>query len=471
MRRFLIILLILWSSLAFGATYYLDLDGGNDGAAGTAIGTAWLTLSKAATTMVAGDVCYVRANTSETPGALVSFTNDGTASAPIRIIGCDSVVNNPWSDGSDILPLIDFNESSYYLNVNKACLFITRCHFKNSHNTTEGNARVLVNGCKFEGCKFEDAAGFGLKITSSSHVLVKDCIFLNNGTTSTSYGSVIINSGLLYAKNCTFDPYSTDRSIINPSSLGTVIMEGCTLSGAGQGITGNVGPNILRNTSFSSVTTPITISRYLAEDGALTLVFSDGFDFDGGVIEKGHQWVFGYGGEVDIDESWARTGGATKGIRVQINTSCGLYAPLHFMSFWIYQDDADSHDYRFYYKFPDSNFGGDLNQTQFYFVITELKSNGTIAKSTMPAHTYDYDSTAWAYVDVTYDADTAGELRVDGYIAKSDADGIVYVDPYAYIDGAGTAAPGYADGNILGNLRAAAGGGGAVRRVGGVLAE
>src|SRR4030042_2111754 len=96
--------------------YYIDLDGGNDGAAGTATGTAWLTIEKytSVTVRSAGDIAYVRANTSEVKSnADIVFDEDGTLISPISIIGCDSVTNDPWSDSSDVRPIIDFNDSAY----------------------------------------------------------------------------------------------------------------------------------------------------------------------------------------------------------------------------------------------------------------------------------------------------------------------------------------------------------------------
>jgi hypothetical protein len=77
----------------------------------------------------------------------------------------------------------------------------------------------------------------------------------------------------------------------------------------------------------------------------------------------------------------------------------------------------------------------------------------------MPAKTWTYNSTDPQSVDVTYDAVSAGTLRAEGFIAVSDANGIVYVSPHPYLDGTGTAYVGYGDGQPLWNLTNVGGGG------------
>ena len=47
----------------------------------------WKTFSKAATTAAVGDVVYIRAGTTEIPAATIDFTNDGTPTLSIQMIG------------------------------------------------------------------------------------------------------------------------------------------------------------------------------------------------------------------------------------------------------------------------------------------------------------------------------------------------------------------------------------------------
>ncbi len=69
--------------------YFLDADSGNDGSAGTAIGTAWKTFSKYTATAVAGDLGTIRGGMSATyqlaSPADLAFTADGTLPQPIRM--------------------------------------------------------------------------------------------------------------------------------------------------------------------------------------------------------------------------------------------------------------------------------------------------------------------------------------------------------------------------------------------------
>jgi len=97
-----------------GTTYYIDCENGNDGAAGTAIGTAWETIRQYTTTTVrtAGDIGIIRANTECNQTADIIFDEDGTSDQYIQLIGANSI-NDPWSDSSDVKPIIDFNGGNF----------------------------------------------------------------------------------------------------------------------------------------------------------------------------------------------------------------------------------------------------------------------------------------------------------------------------------------------------------------------
>ena len=221
---------------------------------------SWLTLSKAATTLAAGEICYVRANTSEVIGASVSFTNDGTPSAPISIVGCDATTNDPWDDDSDVLPLIDFNGGAYRLSIIvDDWWFLTRLHLFNSHSTSGSIYVDQSGGLKVSSCKIEDSYYFGIFAQNGGVVACIDCTFLNSGEGGSGYGSLWIGAGYFYAFNCTFDPFGADRRIqTGGSSGGYIVLEQCTLSGAYSGIyPGGQVPVILRNTIFSGVTFPV----------------------------------------------------------------------------------------------------------------------------------------------------------------------------------------------------------------------
>jgi hypothetical protein len=91
-------------------TYYVRKTG-NDGNSGTATNQAWLTIDKAAATVVAGDVVYVGAGTYTEE---VKPTNDGTSTNWIRFIADTSGTHTGdagtvliWGDGATALTLDD----------------------------------------------------------------------------------------------------------------------------------------------------------------------------------------------------------------------------------------------------------------------------------------------------------------------------------------------------------------------------
>jgi hypothetical protein len=96
-----------------GTVYYIDLTNGDDANDGLEANDdhSWLTIAKytSVTVRTAGDIAKVRANTTQVIGANVIFDEDGTTDALISIIGCDSVVNDPWGDASDVRPIFDLN--------------------------------------------------------------------------------------------------------------------------------------------------------------------------------------------------------------------------------------------------------------------------------------------------------------------------------------------------------------------------
>lgn len=88
---------------AWAATYYLA-PGGNDSNAGTSPGTAWLTLSKANSTLQAGDVVFIQPGTYS--GAIAP-ARDGNATGRISYVGSKT------SPGSVVVASITLSGRSY----------------------------------------------------------------------------------------------------------------------------------------------------------------------------------------------------------------------------------------------------------------------------------------------------------------------------------------------------------------------
>ncbi len=185
--------------------YYIDYNAGNDGAAGTAIGTAWLTTEKYTnvTVRTPGDIAKVRANTSEVETDIISVDEDGTVDLLITLKGCDSV-DDPWSDGSNVRPILDFNDSSEYwtfLADDYWCL--DGIEIRQGNDGTYG-ALYITNARYFKAnnLKLYDNIRYGMELgTSNRGIDIIDCEFTENGINGIRCTGV----HELYIKGCSFD--------------------------------------------------------------------------------------------------------------------------------------------------------------------------------------------------------------------------------------------------------------------------
>jgi len=230
-------------------------------------------------------------------------------------------------------------------------------------------------------------------------------------------------------------------------SGGELLIEGCAFTNAAYAMfLERTAIRVLsRNSSFAATVSNVTnlvASPSYSWGGSLV---SDGWDFDAPALEKGHQWQFQYAGEIDSDSDYARSGGAAQGWRFQSNSNCGLTAPLQLF-YHVNAADTSSVDYTLYAQFQAGDpFAGDLDETELYFTVTELKGDGTIVTSEPGAVTWDYDDTStWQTMTIAHAAAAAGTLRIDVYL-KSPS-GTVHLDV------PNNATMGYANGAPLWNL-------------------
>lgn len=86
--RFLLLFLLTLPIQVEAATYYVATTGSNSND-GLSEATPWLTVAKAASTMVAGDTTYVRGGTYNTTGE-IRFSRTGTSTAPIKLLNYPS---------------------------------------------------------------------------------------------------------------------------------------------------------------------------------------------------------------------------------------------------------------------------------------------------------------------------------------------------------------------------------------------
>ena len=111
--KYLIVILLLIPSLAWGATYYVNATGGDDSRNTTqaqVISTPWLTIQKCADNTVAGDTCVVDPGTYDEQ---VTESTDGTAGKYITYVS--STHSNPLANpaGGAICRGFNLNHRNY----------------------------------------------------------------------------------------------------------------------------------------------------------------------------------------------------------------------------------------------------------------------------------------------------------------------------------------------------------------------
>ena len=213
-----------------GTTYYIDFNAGNDGNTGLNTGQAWLTLEKytSVTARTAGDEAKIRANTTELAAVVTDFDEDGDPDDYIIITGCSST-DDPWSDGSDVKPIRNYNGGG-----NTYWRLLTDHYWKTDRmeivNGNRGNATLYVESsysayfkdcvirdtaadtglfcsdypdATFEGCEFYNNLGNNAQLGNYSNVKFLSCVF-NGGGSTTDYGIYAIRNSYFEAIDCSF---------------------------------------------------------------------------------------------------------------------------------------------------------------------------------------------------------------------------------------------------------------------------
>ena len=196
-----------------GTTYYIDLNTGNDANDGLSISTAWLTIEKytSVTVRSAGDIGYVRANTTETQGtADINFDEHASLASRIYLIGCDATTNDPWGDASDIKPIINRNAANYRVLFDVNYWTLKRLVLRNSIHQ------------------------YPFWWYASNYSVVEDCEFKDH--VSASVGGVVKFQGCSFCllKNPVIKDNEGLYTIFNLASIGTVV-QGGTLDGKATG--------------------------------------------------------------------------------------------------------------------------------------------------------------------------------------------------------------------------------------------
>lgn len=411
-----------------GTTYYIDFTGGLDANDGLSITTAWQTINKytTTTTRTAGDIAYVRANRTLTQNTADILCDDsGTASAYISIIGCNATQGiDPWSDGSDVRPIVDFANAAYQVNVAWAGIYwkIQNMEFRQS---ADANGNVYIAAGRvwyFLNCKFNDSgssATVGLYLGSGTVAIVEDCVFVD------CWGSSLyLYNAVARVINCSFDGGS-----VRGSSNGIYVCRnawvevvdsdfGQTVAFVNNDIYAELGEDRIycRNCVTNSDYTAATFGKIFLED-------------EDGVFNT-QKAVF-WNGILDRVTTPVRTGGASSSLKIAPNSSCTANFPIEagdkFLTgtFQIYCPSGSRTITVYMYG---DGWGASLpSSTECYISASYLNNAGTADRTTIASN----DSLAedsWTAFDVAFTQARNGWVYVTVVLKKYIASAVVYVD-------------------------------------------
>jgi len=397
--------------------YYIDLDGGDDGNGGLSYDDAWLTIEQYITTTVrsAGDIAWVRANTDETVEATINFDEDGTRLAPIEIRGC-SIADDPWSDGSDVKPIIDFNGSAYYLydQFDNFWRFY-RLDIKNS-NASQGllyiqlSYGVIVDSCDIHGNI--NGGGNGINISTTDGTLIKDTVFYDN------YGNNInVASGFIQVENCTLDGGGVHSTNYGIYVSGGVVY--CRDSLLGNSDThDNADIYVLRAGAVYLLNTKLASSTEVAMDAVVSLYSFVHSENHGQV--KGAQKSWYYSGTVERDSGVQLD--SLDSAKMSPNTYICNQFPLTLSGNPLqgdYQIWCPASEATITIKARETAaWAADPDNTEFYFEASYFDEAATSAHRATQASAQGLDGTDEISFTMTFTPTQAGWVYVTCYLKK-----------------------------------------------------
>jgi len=411
-----------------GTVYYIDLDGGNDAADGLSTANAWLTIEKYTTVTArsAGDIAYVRAGTSQSKtNADILVDEDGNEDNFIQIIGCDSSVNDPWGDASDVKPSLSFGDAAYKLYFNGDLWWkLERLVVKESGGTY-GNVYVL-GSCNFRclDCAFTDdsyASGYGLYIQNSSNVRLENCIFKDNLGTNL----YLRRGARVKIDSCTFDGgvLTTDYGIRLDTGASCEIVDssfGLTTSHDLYDLLTDAGAEVkIRNTEFNNPTFKLGWNCVISEE-------------DVQKVYGTHKSTY-YQGKVTKDTGVTRSGGASSSAKFEPNGYCGINNPLtlHAKSlidstFKLWVTAAETTITIYIRSF--GAWGTYPTNAQLWCEANYLNHASNATRSTQKSTAVLSDETTWVAFTMTFTPLQAGWVYVNVFLNKYEANKGCYVD-------------------------------------------
>jgi len=292
--------------------------------------TPWKTLANYTTTTgrTAGDIAYIRAGTTETVAVTIAVDEDGTAAAPISIIGTGDGTSNlesalgitAWQDAATNRPIIDFNSGNYRVTWDGDNFWeIKNIDFRQSNGTNLGDIYVIDSiGVTFTNCIFRDSVqsgGYGARVNGYSSARFINCQFTNNDNCNL----YISNSGKVQCIGCTFTSGAEAPDYNIYILEGDIYLENCMFNAAGTSdIRYNYFCNVVaRNCVWSS---PSAVSY--AGSNFDAVVYSE--DNDG---IYGAQTVYRYVGDLTKSTAVTRAGGGDSSAKMICTSNA---SPTHY---------------------------------------------------------------------------------------------------------------------------------------------
>lgn len=294
---------------------------------------SWQTLTHADGQVAAGDTGRIRANQTHSLGADIVLTADGTPNSYITFKGCDSV-DDPWGDGSDVEPIIDFQDGNFDWYCNAS-------HYNKLQNleviqSADGNGGIYVYRCRgliIEDCIVRDnqtgAGQPGIKVNQAIDTLIKNCEFYSN------YGEHIeCVSSFVRINGCTFNggaAPSTDEGLRLTLGASALIKDstfGVTTDHDTADIAVLTGTQIYgRNVKLDSAT---EVSGYTTYPGCFIKIEDD---------EQTHlafrAWYFTGNVQRSAVVERSGAGGTAWSILGEPNSNCGSEQPLYIIGDWL----------------------------------------------------------------------------------------------------------------------------------------
>jgi len=303
-----------------GTFYYIDLDNGNDSNDGLTTGNAWLTIEKYTTVTVrsAGDKGFLRANTSQTGTQRIEFDESGDKDNYISIIGCDSVVNDPWGDGLDVKPQYDQNSGSYRVNLDQTFWWLERLDVRNS--AEQGIYLNAVGAIYLKDCEYRSCAGSGLNVYRTNNVIEDGGLFYNCNQGLNYNGQLqVSDSGFVRCIGTKFDAGASSKPYYQACLSRGYDVEFIDVdfaynnASASEDVQLYVGGSVrARNCNFSS--NPVQFYSY-SEQG-------------GGLLSEDHDQTYGAGklflkGGTVTKQTSPITDNAIQSYKMEPNSNCG----------------------------------------------------------------------------------------------------------------------------------------------------